>query len=173
MEGYTKLAYPYWVQEQSGQVAHSSPDSQSGNEWWGFGPSATDRQHGRISEGRHQSLCGRSGRALLKAVGAEAGACSQALTSKQEAEKGVRRRRGQANSTNAPSEVKVFPRWVNLAPGLAGLSHRDLQCLSRVSMYLRRGDRRLLQILWPDQKLDSKITLLPIPTSPGDPEREV
>lgn len=173
MEGYIKLAYPYWVQEQSGQVTHNSPDTQSGNEWWGFGPSATDRQHGRISEERHQSLCGGSGRVLLKTVGSEAGACSQALTSKQEAEKGVRRRRGQANSTNAPSEVKVFPRWDILAPGLAGLSHRDLQCLSRVSMYLRRGDRRLLQILWPDQKLDSKITLLPIPTSPGDPEWEV
>ena len=38
------------------------------------------------------------------------------------------------------------------------MSHRDLQCLSRVPLYLRKGKQRPLQILWPDQKLDSKIT---------------
>ena len=68
------------------------------------------RQRGRTSEERLQSLCGRRVRTLLKTVDSEAGACSQALTSMQEAEKGVSRRRGQASGTNAPFEVKVFPR---------------------------------------------------------------
>lgn len=81
------LTYQFWVQEQSGQVINNSTDSQSDSRMVRLRPSATDRWHGRVSEERHQNLCGRNGRALYSR-NLQPGS----LTFRKEAEKGVRMR---------------------------------------------------------------------------------
>jgi hypothetical protein len=51
--------------------------------WWGYeerlGPSTRDRQHGRDSEERSQSPCGKGGSLSGDAEGFTVRACSQAL----------------------------------------------------------------------------------------------